>query len=180
MPGSRGPEVTGSGAQRYLEGVLGEAGQVEAVVQLLVREGAALRLHFVGTDQRGLPLEHEVTDTGPQQFWRPLFWGAGAGVKSTWINEHSNLPASPAGPGTPAPGAVGSEMLPDQQGSQVTHGGLSPRAGSHRLRQGRASSSPTRQACLHPTPLRPSGPCVPARSMPALQTTSSEKGWGGL
>ena len=76
-PGGRGPEVTGSGARRYLESALGEAGQVEAVVQLLVREGAALRPHFVRTDQRSLPLEHEVTDTGPQQFWCSLF-GRGA------------------------------------------------------------------------------------------------------
>lgn len=78
-PGGRGPEVTGSGARRYLEGALGEAGQVEAVVQLFVREGAAVRLHFVGTDQRSLPLKHEVTHTGPQQFWRSLF-GRGAQV----------------------------------------------------------------------------------------------------
>ena len=95
-------------------------------------------------------------------------------MKSTWINKYSNLPAPPAGLETPAPGAVGSEMLPDQQGSRVTHGGLSPRAGSHHPRHGQASSSPTRQACLHPTPLRPQAR-VPALSMPILQTTSSEE-----
>ena len=72
-PGGRGPEAAGSGAWRYLEGALGEAGQVEAVVELLVPEGAALCPHFVGADQRGLPLEHKVTVAGPQQFWCPLF-----------------------------------------------------------------------------------------------------------
>lgn len=71
-PGGR-PEVAG----RYLEGALRKAGQVKAVEQLLVRQGAAVRLHLVGTDERGLPLEHEVAVAGPQQLGGSLL-GRGA------------------------------------------------------------------------------------------------------
>lgn len=60
------------GGQPYLDCTLGEAGQVEAVEQLLVCQGTALHLHFIGTDNRSLPLKHKVAITGPYELRSPL------------------------------------------------------------------------------------------------------------
>lgn len=57
----------------YLESACGKAGQVEAVEQLLVCHSTALRLHFVRTDDRSLPLKHKVAVIAPYQL-RSSLW----------------------------------------------------------------------------------------------------------
>jgi hypothetical protein len=39
---------------------------------LLVCQGTALHLHFIGTDNRSLPLKHKVAITGPYELRSPL------------------------------------------------------------------------------------------------------------
>lgn len=63
----------GYGRQPCLECARGEAGQVEAVEQLLIRHGTALGLDFVRTDDRSLPFKHKVTVIGPYQL-RSSLW----------------------------------------------------------------------------------------------------------
>lgn len=60
---------------RYLEDFLGEAGQVEAVEQLLICQGAAVSPHLIRTHDGSLPLEHKVAVTGPDQLRCALLGG---------------------------------------------------------------------------------------------------------
>lgn len=190
----QGPDVTAPHAQwasartqaaapgiagRYLEGALRKAGQVKAVEQLLVRHGAAVRLHLVGAHERGLPLEHEVAVAGPQQLGGSLLGRRAQALENCVTRAQLLALRSNRGPATRA--AEGGHChsckplaaLGDPQRPPSKREGQSPP-----LEPPRLSSLPRWAACHTPGPLATSRPCPVLRRVSMLHATSLKKGRG--
>lgn len=132
--------------------------------------------HLAGTPA-GSPTRTRSHRRWSSAVLRPPFWGWGR--CEIHVIKHSGLPASHR-LGTPAPGAVGSEILPDQQGSQVRlSSGLSPRQGDT-VRQGRASSSPHKAGLPAPNSLRPQAPVSLHVACQHSRSPAQRKGGGSL